>query len=466
MKKLLLLLTLFISSISYAQQALNTYFMYNNYLRTELNPALTSRNGFVAIPGLGGISLSTSSNAFTIDNILYANPNGNGLVTFLDADIDASKLLNSLKADNRLSVNANVNILSTGFYTKSNFWTISLKTKARVHTSLPRDLFTFAKIGPGADGEIYEMEDIELRGSSYAELGVGSSFVVNERLRLGFRGKFLAGLAGYNIAYNKLHAEFNANKWQIKSEGKMQVVANSVESTPSYDDNYEPYISYGDFNISPRGPAGYGFSIDAGAHYKVTNALSASVAVINFGKLWWQASNTVTADALSDYVYDGVFEIINDEVVQKEQASHNFEQLIRFVERDEREGFVETLPPTINIAAEYNFMRGKIGIGLLSSSTIGKSYTETQLMAAATFRPTYWFSGALSYAFINNQFDSFGFSINFHPSWINFYLGTDYFGTSITPQFAPVGSRNAGMYVGIGIPLNSARVRKYRYFEQ
>lgn len=460
MKFSIFLFFLLISLYGHTQQSMSSYFMRENYLRNESNPALRPSRGYLALPGIGDVSLNVASNSFSVDNLLYPDPTGDGVVTFLDPRISGEKLLQEIKSENRLSISTSINMLSAGFYTRSNFITLSLKTKMIGQLTLPEEFFRFAKIGPGKEGEVYNMRNIQLESTGYTELGIGISKPISKKITIGTRVKFLAGLMNYNVKYNNLRAEFNKNQWITQAQGELQIAANQVTPDPETNESGTPnnYISYGDFELKPKGPASYGFALDMGLTYSPSRNLTISAGVVDFGYLWWQKKSILQANAVEEFRFDGAFEVVNGVIIPKEHSSIDINEITRFVP-SEAKAFTTRIEPVLNAGIEYSILRDHIGLGLLSSTTFGNVYTTTQLLLSANFRPTSWFTGTVSYALLRNQFDTFGVALNFHPSWINFFIGSDHIGTRITPQFLPVSAKNVNLFIGVGIPLGKAPIR-------
>ena len=107
---------------------------------------------------------------------------------------------------------------------------------------------------------------------------------------------------------------------------------------------------------------------------------------------------------------------------------------------------------TLNIGAEYAILDNKISFGLLSSTRFSPIRVYSELTASANFRPLYWLNATLSYSAVHG-YNTLGWALNLAPSWINFFIGTDYMFTKVTPQFVPVKQKAVNVYFGLGVPL-------------
>jgi Family of unknown function (DUF5723) len=131
----------------------------------------------------------------------------------------------------------------------------------------------------------------------------------------------------------------------------------------------------------------------------------------------------------------------------------DFEDLFHFSQKAS-ESRTTRLRSTINLGGEYRMLENKLGFGLLSSTKLYSPKAYTELTVSANYRPINWFEATLSYSFIHSDFKTYGIALNFTPKWINFFIGSDYMFTKVTPQFLPVSGSAANMYMGISIPLN------------
>lgn len=147
-------------------------------------------------------------------------------------------------------------------------------------------------------------------------------------------------------------------------------------------------------------------------------------------------------------IFTGV-EIIDGEVHDPE---FDFGEL-EFDRVQASKGKTEMLRTSINLGAEYEVWRHKIGLGLLYNVRVWDVKTFHNLTASVNFHPIPWFTLTTSYSFLNGQGHALGVAINACPSWINFFLATDMLICSHTPQFLPVTSTSMNVTLGIGVPI-------------
>lgn len=105
----LICLALIFSTSLKAQFLRTSYFMEGVGNRMKLNPALTPTRGFVDIPVIGAFNATANSNALGTQDVF----------DIIDDEGDFynnNRFYNRLKADNRLTVGLNSDLISFGFY--------------------------------------------------------------------------------------------------------------------------------------------------------------------------------------------------------------------------------------------------------------------------------------------------------------------------------------------------------------
>lgn len=437
-----------------AQQMRTSYFMDKSTVRTALNPAFRPERGYVSIPVIGSLNVSYGSNGVAVSDLLY--PKNGNLVTFLDASVDTDEFLKKLKKNNQLNAEFSTSILSAGWYAGTGFWTVDLGVKGIANARVPKSLFDFMKKGSGPEGTTYDISDLNVYVDSYMEAAVGYSRPINEKLTVGGKFKMLFGAANMDASFDKMHVEMNDNQWKITSVGTLNASVKGLTPEFEKDNKNEDYISSFDFD-SP-GLAGFGAAIDFGATYKLLDNLTLSAAVLDFGFISWNAGSTTSGVANGDFNFDGFDLAIGDDKDvpsmsdQFDSLTDDVNDLFHF-KQVQGKGRTTMVRSTINIGGEYSILDNQLGFGLLSSTRFYRPKAYTELTASANYRPVNWFAATLSYSFIHSDFKTFGMALNFSPSWINFFIGSDYMLTKVTPQCLPVNATAMNFYFGLSVPL-------------
>ena len=178
--------------VSFAQAPHSAYFMDNMPNRHLLNPAFTPDFNYVSIPALGNLQIGTNANV-GIDDFLF--PRNGELVTSLNSSVSSEEFLGRLKSINSIEANVNLDVISFGFKAWGGFNTFNIGVRSHTSVVLPYELFEFAKIGQVNGGPTaYDINDLRLSSTNYVELALGHSHQLTEKLRIGAKFKYIAGL--------------------------------------------------------------------------------------------------------------------------------------------------------------------------------------------------------------------------------------------------------------------------------
>ena len=121
-------------------------------------------------------------------------------------------------------------------------------------------------------------------------------------------------------------------------------------------------------------------------------------------------------------------------------------------------GKTEMLRTSINLGAEYEVWRHKIGLGLLYNVRVWDVKTFHNLTASVNFHPIPWFTLTTSYSFLNGQGHALGVAINACPSWINFFQWLR--GRGLDGVKLIVGDKCLGMLEAVGEVFPEAKYQR------
>lgn len=442
MKKIIYtLIAAFVACTAVAQTP-SAYFMEGSTFRSQLNPAFAPLRGYVNIPVLGGVQVNVSGN-LSVSDIFY--PVNGSLVTLFDKNVSAAEALGNLRSKNMLGTDARINIVGFGAFRKDHktFWSFDLNMRVEAEANMPYSLFDFLKNGRNEA----VINDIKASTTGFLEAAFSYSFPLTDQIYLGARGKFLVGAGRARTSIDRLDIKLQENSWNIDADGSFEMSGLEMSSMQRPDGS--EYYSFNDFDVSSyKGPAGYGFAVDLGVTYDVIPDLQLSFAVNDLGFISWGKKYLERGQMTKSQSFTGV-EIIDGEVHDPE---FDFGEL-EFDRVQASKGKTEMLRTSINLGAEYEVWRHKIGLGLLYNVRVWDVKTFHNLTASVNFHPIPWFTLTTSYSFLNGQGHALGVAINACPSWINFFLATDMLICSHTPQFLPVTSTSMNVTLGIGVPI-------------
>lgn len=450
MKKTYLLLAALLLATSLAAQNPTAYFMEGSTFRSQFNPAFAPLRGYINLPGIGGVQMGWNGN-IALDNIFY--PRDGKLVTLLDKSVTPDQALGNLKKNNLLGLATRINLLGFGKFTKNhkNFWSFDLNVRVNEEMNLPKTLFEFLK--RGQEGSI---SNFGATLESYLEAGFNYSFpLLNDRLYIGVRGKFLAGLARAQVNYDQFDISLQQDRWAVVTKGTIDVTADGTSVTP---DPETGIFQFSDIDYKPRKPAGYGFAVDLGATYDILPNLQASLAVTDLGFISWDKNSTVSGVSTQQTEFTGV--TVPDD---GSESTPDFDfETMEFTQVKGKETS-KMLRASVNAGIEYEVWNHRVGIGLLYTARFWEYKTMHNITGSVNFHPTRWFTLTGSYSVLDNRGSAVGLGLNLCPGWINFFVATDMLLTRHTPQGIPVMQSSMNLTLGIGIPLGkrSHRIAAY-----
>lgn len=442
-----------------AQYLRSSYFMEGTSARLQLNPGLQPTRGYFNVPIIGSFNMSASSNVLGTSDIIDLMDSGSDLYS-------NDKLFDRLKADNRLNVNLNTDILSFGWYRGKGFWSVNVGLRADFGAALAKDMFSmmrtmngFALEDVAGTNQSYSLSNQTLNMKAYAEVGLGYSRRITEKLTVGGRIKVLLGLARAEMNINQFdlsldvpnpqytnyadyesRGELSPSDWYGKgysyaAEGN--VITTLKGGGMTFDNN--GMIDNFDLDAGDLGIAGSGFGIDLGASYKVWDNLTVSASILDLGFLKWKESETTVAT-----VSGGDEVTINSENYDR-YIGGDFLSFERF---DFEEGSPEKvktktrLYSTLLLAGEYGLLNNKLSVGAMYTARFAEPKTLNELTFLATFRPKNWLNAAISYSPIQASGKSIGLAVKLGP----LFVGTDY-------MFFGGNSKSVNGFLGISFPL-------------
>ncbi len=417
-------------SVGSAQGLRTSYFMDNVPLRLKMNPAFQPTKGFFSLPALGSLGLMASSNSISMSDFSDIMDDDNGFLS--------EKFINNLEKDNTMTIDLNTDVISFGFFAGRSFWTINVGARVIFNASIPKTMFEFARnAGEVNPGDHYEIENFEINADAYAEVGLGYSRKVNDRLYVGGRVKALLGAGNLRAKINRISVDAtgDATNWNVVTDGRLEA---SMKGLDLVNDPGTDYIN--DVDMDSFGISGFGLGFDLGASYEVINNLHVSAGIMDLGFISWNKSSTKVATTNQTFNYSTIAEnsgvstnpddyegMTDDEIrdyvddyVPENAADILDYDLFRFEEETEVSGRTTSLTTTLNVGAEYTLWKDRFGIGLLSSTQFVSPKAYSELTVSANFRPGNAFGATLSYSFLRGKTIGLGIKLG------NLFIGTDY----------------------------------------
>lgn len=446
-----------------AAQSLNSAYFTGDYkFRHTMNPAFGNEQNYVSVPALGNINVNMHGNFgyqdIVMDNPLYPSEGGKKMTTFMNPYISVDDALDGLsKGRNRIVGDVGVNVLSGGFKAFGGYNTVELNVRSSFGASLPYELFEFAK---NTGNRNYDIGDINVNATAYAELAFGHSRQIDEKLRVGAKFKLLFGAARADLEFKDVKAELaQSDQWRISGKASADVSLKGFEfqsEEKEYNDEaMGTYEKVDDVDVDGAGLGGFGLAFDLGAVYKIDEDWTVNAAILDLGFISW--SNHVRAVNRSEsFLFDGFHDmsVTSDrgETIDDKADSYG-DQLSDFAnltDEGDQGGRTTGIGATVNLGAEYNLpVYRKMTFGFLSSTRINGPYTWTEGRLSANWTPLSWLDGGVNFA-VNSFTASMGWVLNIHPKGYNFFIGMDHLLGKMSSEGIPLSS-NASIALGMSV---------------
>jgi outer membrane protein OmpA-like peptidoglycan-associated protein len=462
MKRVIFSITILIASMIniFAQENVRSLYFLNEWSqRNTLNASFAPETGYFTLPVLGGVELSINSNV-GLNTFLYP-PVGNTLkyTTFMHKSVGASLFLDKLDPFSYVDQRLNLNLLSFGFHgSNSGFWNFGISLKEKMNVNLPKDLFRLMKSGMTGPTNTFDLKDLWVEQSNYAQVALGYSREINSQLRVGLTAKLLVGLSSERIKYDKFDVTLNNDQYSVSATGQSQIVSDMI----SFDKDGQYYdLTQPSFSTSNLKPAGYGFAADLGVTYKPIPKLTLAAGINDLGMLKWKASSIKTGAAASNFSFTGFREVNSDSIsAQMDQIQEDAKKLIKFKETSTVDDLVDNIPYNINVSAEYSIFNNEnhdILVGVLYRNSKYASQVRNDVVASVTLKPLSWFTLSGTAEVTNENFNRYGVGLNLSPSWINLFIAADYLVPKVNKQYIPIEKANLNIAFGGSIGLGKGK---------
>lgn len=415
------------AQLSLGQVATSLYFMDNIPQSHVLNPAfIPNYNIYIGMPALNSVNTSFSSDIGLSD--VYDNK-----AFFWNSAAAYERFVSNLPKNAYLSTEFNMSLLSFGFNVKKiGYFHFAWNHRTDVRLGIPRDLAKMNDLTINHDLAALEMQE-----RWYNEYALGYSRIINEQLTVGANLKYLAGVAGASLRFDRFDFNTSSNEaWEVRIRGRANV-AGPVEillDENNYPEDAEETIDMNNvgevINYSLAAFSNPGFGLDLGAEYKILPRLKLSGSLIDIGVIRWKRDLTnLNIDA--DYRFKGVDDlIITDEegkITTNEDAFDALQDTLKHVVKAEKthDKFTNTLSPKLFIGAEYELLPS-ISFGFLSKTHfIGKGVRQNFLISAnANLRHALTFG--VNYNLGVNSQNSFGGVLGLGQAPVHFYIAADF----------------------------------------
>ena len=478
LKYTLLIAATVLSGTAFAQNLSSAYFLDGFAYGHQLNPAKEyDRSGYFSLPFLpSNMNLGLKGN-LNLKDVLFQNPNGNGLVTYLHPSLSTSEALKGFSANNKLLTDLRWDLFSFGFHAFKGYNTVTMGVRANVGMNLPYEIFDLTKNLTNKD---YNVSDLGATASAWTEVALGHSHNVAKGVRIGVKAKVMLGVGYADLKMNNLDLNLtNTDRWTAMANATAEVgvkgfswgetVTKEYNSKKNPDGTPATYeqIEFDNIDVDGLGLNGFGLGVDLGAEVDlgemgVVDGLKLSASVLDIGYIKWN-NVAVAQNCGEEFVFEG-FNNIN---VDGENGMDFDDQIDDLGDRlsdlySLQSGGVtskkRSMGATLNIGVEYALpFYDKLSFGFLSTSRINGVYSWNEERISATISPCKMLEFSTNVAF-GTLGTNVGWILNFHPRAFNLFIGSDHCVGKLSKQLIPLRS-NYDFTMGINFPIGKSRVK-------
>ena len=454
MKKLICIVLTVLSfcATAAAQHNFRTgYFLDGYTYNHKLNPALASDRGYFAIPVIGYTTAGVETN-MSLSTLLYPDGKGN-LNTFLSPDVLAADFMKGIQKNNPINANVDLSVFSLGFNAGKSFNTLDVSFKTDVRSNVPGSFFSWAKQG----GNTLDMSNFGLRADSRIEFAYGFSHPIGEKVRIGFKLKFIAALANASYYVDQLRLSMEEDMWKVTSQGHGHFAAPSVSLLTDANGmiNGLDIPDYEQILKAAEDIRNFGGAVDLGFSYDILKwlTLSASVTDLGFVKM---SGVTKLESASRTLEYAGFENIGSEDLNVEEEFAAIGEELLNIISPklvSTNDVIKEMLSATTHVGLELRMpFYQRLSVGALGTYRFDGPYSWWEARGSVNWAPFRWLSFAASYA-QSTYGESYGGAINFHPNVLNIFVGVDSFkpALNLSKQYIPIDSFNTTLAVGVNL---------------
>jgi len=430
----------------------------------ELNPAKDyNRKLYFSVPGLlGNVNFGVKGN-LALKDVLYKNPNGSGLVTYLHPSISSDEAMDGFNKNNKILADMRFDLFSLGFHAGRAFHTVTLSLRANAGVNVPYELFDITK---NLSNQDYDLGSMGATATAWAEIGYGHSRQLNDNWRVGGKLKLLIGGGNMRVKADNLRLNLSSeNEWTAVANASVDASVKGITwgepkvTTNNAGETYEQ-VDFDNMDVKNPGIGGAGVALDLGAEWDMKDllpGLKLSASLLDLGFIHWK--NTITASnngkpftfrGFHDVkVVDGPGVPIED---QYDDLADDLEDLYRLEAEDGTKGRNQMLGATLNVAAEYALpVYKKLRFGFLSTTRIQGQYSWNEERLAVALTPCKAFEVSANVG-AGTLGVTWGWVVNVHPRGFNLFMGMDHMLGKLAKQGIPLRS-NADFTLGLNFPI-------------
>jgi hypothetical protein len=430
-----------------AQHENTIYFMQSIPQSGYFNPALRPNYKVsIGLPGISSTSISVANTGFSYKDVVNKkDDDGNDW-------INLNNFYNGLKKKNFTKISASSDLFSLGVRVNGRMHaTFNITEKVNTRLLLPKGLFWFINgNAPEVAGTTIQMGP-KLDAMHYREYAIGTSYIIDNKLTIGVRGKMLFGKSNVHTEESIWTLTTGSEMYDLTVNGSANIQTSGIDKYVDDDADFDAK----DYLMNKKNK---GFAIDLGATYKVKDKLTLGVSIVDLGSIMWKdnTKNYVLPRGQASYSFDG-FDVKNEE--DFEAIGDSIDAKFKFQENTK--SYKTGLPTKFYLSGNYSLFRncylGMVVFGEIYQKNISPSFSAS---VGKDFGRT--LSLSLSYTAANRSFSQAGggFAIKLWPMQIYFISDN-----IITTGIAPKSAQNLNARLGINFLFGRVKAQEKQTYK-
>lgn len=315
-------------------------------------------------------------------------------------------------------------LLSFTYRSPHGFLNFRVRENIGLSASVKGPISEFMLIPEVQSINVGQTQDIPIQILHYREFSLAYSVAPrNHRLSAGIRAKLYFGKGVFS---SRISGEIQNQSgiYLLKIGGKGYMSMPEKEFTNGYGStNSLPSItSIGSYMMNSGNP---GIGLDLGLRYKITPKLSASISVIDLGKIFWKTN-------LNSKLFDGEYYFKSSQINGAGNTIYKTSDSVSFTNSFSnvfqltyiRSKFSTPLPLTLYAGIDYK-INPTVKISLTDRYTKQKDMNYNSLMVSANFSLSKKFTVNTGYSIIGNDYNNLPIALLFNRDFGQIYVGTD-----------------------------------------
>ena len=431
------------------QQVSPVDFMRLNPYQMNANPATDLPYQSVMSLVIGNIGLDVQNTTLRYDNLFEFDAQNRPAI------LNLRQFANSLKKNNYLGLNVNLDLFTLYKRFDKDLWTFNWGVKVQGDVKYNDGLFKLLGYGNSAFvGEDNPVKvNMDLNMMAYQEWAVGYQMNVTDQLSVGGRAKLLFGVV--DVKTDAFNAELYTDPDTYALRLKEQAFVKAAMPNAVYVDETGKLMGNGPFSMGElfRNP---GFGIDLAAEYRFDEEFSAVAAIHDLGFIHWGKNNITMTSQLNDvgqfydngsFLFGGLdweqIQLISSDESYREQFLDTLQQYFQ-LEFAPLQKYNTALNTNLLLRGNYDLDDQNRFSAQVQGCFLGSGFRPALTLAyCGSFYDN--LNVCATYTMMPHSYDNIGFGISAMIETCNIYLTTN----NLFGFFKPLNTSRFNAQVGI-----------------